>query len=117
MTEAADLHVQGRMPADLIRALRGSFLCDPASAHNASLGPEDFDWGRLGAAVRGLHRTVPGVSCLLGPLESQVRGVVVDCWPSQSGLRPCASRRGQPGVQPRKGVCWPSMQHMRAGAR
>lgn len=60
------------MPADLICALRSTFLCDPMSAHNPSISPEDFDWAGLGAAVSGMHRTVPGVSCLLGPLEAQV---------------------------------------------
>jgi hypothetical protein len=64
--------MQGRMPADLIRALRSTFLCDPMSAHNPSICPEDFDWAGLGAAVSSMHRTVPGVSCLLGPLEAQV---------------------------------------------
>lgn len=65
--------MQGRQPADLVRALRGTFLHDPMSAHNPVLQPEDFDWAAVGAAVNGLHRTVPGVSCLLGPLEAQVR--------------------------------------------
>jgi hypothetical protein len=60
------------MPADLIRALRSTFLCEPMSAHNPSISPDDFDWAGLGAAVSGMHRTVPGVSCLLGPLEAQV---------------------------------------------
>jgi hypothetical protein len=69
--------LQGRMPADLIRALRSTFLCDPMSAHNPSISPEDFDWAGLGAAVSGMHRTVPGVSCLLGPLEAQVSRTVL----------------------------------------
>jgi hypothetical protein len=62
------------MPADLMRALRSTFLIDPSAAHHGPLGPTDFDWSGLGAAVTGLHRNVPGVSCLYGPLESEVRG-------------------------------------------
>jgi hypothetical protein len=64
--------LQGRLPSDLITALRNTFLNDPMSDTSYEPGPHDFDWAALGAAVGGLHRTVPGVSCLLGPLESQV---------------------------------------------
>lgn len=64
---------QGRMPGDLIRALRATFLHDPSAAHQPRLQPHDFDWAAVGAAVSGLHRTVPGVSCLLGPLEAQAK--------------------------------------------
>lgn len=66
--------LQGRMPGDLIRALRATFLHNPMAAHQPRLQPHDFDWAGVGAAVSGLHRTVPGVSCLLGPLEAEVRG-------------------------------------------
>lgn len=65
-------HVQGRMPSDLVRALKNAFLVDPMAAYNPQLGPQDFDWAGLGAGVSGLHRTAPGVSCLLGPLEAEV---------------------------------------------
>lgn len=64
--------LQGRMPADLVRALRGAFLVDPMAAANPQLQLQDFDWAGLGVAASGLHRTVPGVSCMLGPLEAQV---------------------------------------------
>lgn len=67
------LILQGRMPADLVRALRGAFLVDPMAATNPQLQLRDFDWAGLGVAASGLHRTVPGVSCMLGPLEAQVR--------------------------------------------
>ena len=67
------------MPSDLVRALNGAFLMDPMAAFNQQLTPQDFDWAGLGAAVSSLHRTVPGASCLLGPLEAQVRRRLCTC--------------------------------------
>lgn len=74
LTHILTILLQGRMPGDLIRALRATFLHNPQAAHQPRLQPHDFDWAGVGAAVSGLHRTVPGVSCLLGPLEAEVRG-------------------------------------------
>ncbi|KAF6265615.1 Nse4 C-terminal-domain-containing protein [Scenedesmus sp. NREL 46B-D3] len=63
---------KGRTPADLIRALRQRFIADPLMvAGLPSLAA--FDWAALGAEASLIHRTAPGISCMLGPLSAEAK--------------------------------------------
>jgi hypothetical protein len=63
--------LQGRTPADLIRALRQRFIADPLMVTGLpSLA--SFDWAALGAEASLIHRTAPGINCMFGPLSAEV---------------------------------------------
>lgn len=66
--------VQGRTPADLVRALRYLYVNDPMET--GMPGCASFDWAGLGAETSFMFRTAPGVNNMLGPLHAEVRHCV-----------------------------------------
>ena len=62
--------MQGRTPADLVRALRYMYVNDPMET--GMPGCESFDWAGLGSETNVMFKTAPGVNNMLGPLHAEV---------------------------------------------
>lgn len=56
---------------DLVVALRTSFVHSTDPQNEGREDPSAFDWHDLGQHVAKFFRAVPGVTCMLGPLDAQ----------------------------------------------
>ncbi|KAK9844620.1 hypothetical protein WJX74_004834 [Apatococcus lobatus] len=63
---------QGQCPGDVIRRLRAIFLTSEY-APDEQIDPNDFDWAALSQLASHHFCSAPGVACMLGPMNAEVK--------------------------------------------
>lgn len=72
MDQACLGYMQGQCPGDVIRRLRAVFLTSEY-APEEQVDPHDFDWIALSQLASQYFSTAPGVACMLGPMNAEVK--------------------------------------------